>query len=373
MNRKRKFNELYKGVFKNDKKSCLIDLKPLDKKREVERDLNNKIEKGDGKNFNNISKEEHNSKIPNKNRNRLGINLRVAKNLGFGSFFKKTREEIVDIFMSKDELISFEGLINSNNINDLFNYRDSTSKNFIDKEIHHLENTSKKENVVRNPQSYNNIANRTTELIKRQEDVGMTIINDEDEEILYEDECETIYKKRKIPQALSNHKIHFYYDENAQVNYENEQEDDRRNYFNLGNLKNFNSLKNSNMNMSNLMNLRNLPNFDGLNELNNAGINFSNLSRGNVSSNTNTTTFNQFIPTNSKNAQMMANKSLLDLDDENFALYKLKQYPKKNKVTNLLLTEDNPSTSDHQDNTGLRAIKQAIRGPLSNIINNYDQ
>ena len=28
MNRKRKHNELYKGVFKNDKKSCLVDLKP---------------------------------------------------------------------------------------------------------------------------------------------------------------------------------------------------------------------------------------------------------------------------------------------------------------------------------------------------------
>ena len=36
MNRKRKINELYKGVFKNDKKSCMVDLKPLDRKRELD-------------------------------------------------------------------------------------------------------------------------------------------------------------------------------------------------------------------------------------------------------------------------------------------------------------------------------------------------
>ena len=41
--RKRKFNELYKGVFKNDKKSCLIDLKPLDRKREVEKEADLRI------------------------------------------------------------------------------------------------------------------------------------------------------------------------------------------------------------------------------------------------------------------------------------------------------------------------------------------
>ena len=136
MNRKRKFNELYKGVFKNDKKSCLIDLKPLDKKRELEKEPINKKDPEDSRNLNNFQKEEYNSKLANKNKNRLGINLRVAKNLGFGSFFRKVREEISDIFLSKEEYISFEGLINSNSVNDLFNFRDSTSKNFVDKEIH---------------------------------------------------------------------------------------------------------------------------------------------------------------------------------------------------------------------------------------------
>ena len=201
----------------------------------------------------------------------------------------------------------------------------------------------------------------------------MTVINDEEEEILYEDECETIYKKRKMPQAVSNHKIHFYYDENMQQNNENEKEDDRRSYFNLSNLKNFSSLKNTNNKMNNLGNLSNLPKFDRLQEINNIGNNISNLSRGNISSNITATNFNQFIPTNSKHAQMMSNKSILDMDDDNFAFYKLKQYPKKNKITNLLLTEENSSTRDHQEMIGLKAIKQAIRGPLSNITNNFDQ
>ena len=34
MNRKKKINDLFKGGFRNDKKSCLIDLKPLEDKCE---------------------------------------------------------------------------------------------------------------------------------------------------------------------------------------------------------------------------------------------------------------------------------------------------------------------------------------------------
>ena len=75
MNRKRKHYELYKGVFKNDKKSCLVDLKP---------------------------KEEENTKECKENINNVNIirpkkvidlNLKVAKNLKFGVYFQKLREE----------------------------------------------------------------------------------------------------------------------------------------------------------------------------------------------------------------------------------------------------------------------------------------
>ena len=41
MNRKRKINDLYKGVFKNNKKSNLIDLKPFQEQNELENDSKN--------------------------------------------------------------------------------------------------------------------------------------------------------------------------------------------------------------------------------------------------------------------------------------------------------------------------------------------
>jgi hypothetical protein len=386
MNRKRKFNEIYKGVFKNDKKSCLIDLKPLDKKRELEKEPINKKDQEDTRNLNNFQKEEYNSKLANKNKNRLGINLRVAKNLGFGSFFRKVREEISDIFLSKEEYISFEGLINSNSVNDLFNFRDSTSKNFIDKEIINLENTSKKENMHRNPQSYANLPNNTTELVKRQEDIGMSIINDEEDEIVYEDECETIYKKRKLPQNLqnlqnlkkasSNQKFQLYYDNSMNPQNENQHEIEKDS-FNLSNLNSMINLKQLNK-RNNLNKMSNMVNFHYEKILDkgenfNLGnmTNFSNLSRGNNIASSN---FNQFIPTNSKHSKLMTNRNILDIeDDPNVLFYKMKQHTRTNKIPgHLLLSEDDSIVGDNIDILGLKAIKQVNnRGPLSNIINNF--
>lgn len=387
MNRKRKFNELYKGVFKNDKKSCLIDLKPLDKKRELEKEQINKKDQEDPRILNNFQKEEYNSKLANKNKNRLGINLRVAKNLGFGSFFRKVREEISDIFLSKEEYISFEGMINSNSINDLFNFRDSTSKNFVDKEIINLENSSKKENMHRNPQSYANLQNNTTEIIKRQEDIGMSIINDEEDEIVYEDECETIYKKRKLPQnvhnlqnlikASSNEKFQFYYDNS--MNHQNEnQHEIEKDSFNLSNLNNLMNLKQLNK-RNNLNNMSNMVNFQYEKILDKGSYfnlgnmtNFSNLSRGN---NIASDKFNQFIPTNSKHSKLMTNRNILDVEeDPSLFLYKMKQHPRMNKIPgHLLLSEDDSILRDNSDILGLKAIKQVNnRGPLSNITNNFE-
>jgi hypothetical protein len=111
--------------------------------------------------------------------------------------------------------------------------------------------------------------------------------------------------------------------------------------------------------------------------------NLSNLSRGNLNILTNLTNLtnlaghipvsNQFMP-NNRHAHMMTNKSVLDNDDDdNFAFHKLKQYPKKNKISSLLLSDETSSAMDHHNMIGLKAIKHASRGPLTNITNNFEQ
>ena len=80
------------------------------------------------------------------------------------------------------------------------------------------------------------------------------------------------------------------------------------------------------------------------------------------------------MPSKNKHAHLMTNKSVLDMDDdENFALYKLKQYPKKNKISSLILSDENSSAIDHHDMIGLKAIKHSSRGPLTNITNIFEQ
>jgi hypothetical protein len=149
MNRKRKHNELYKGVFKNDKKSCLVDLKPKEEVR------NMIIE----------AKQNIDVNIP-KQKKTLDLNLKVSKNLRFGTYFQKLREDIVDIFTQEEEYISFDGLLNFNKINDLFNFRE-TVLNSEPSNIHTTENK-----------------------------------NYYEDEILYEDENETIIKRKKTVEKL---------------------------------------------------------------------------------------------------------------------------------------------------------------------------
>jgi hypothetical protein len=164
MNKKRRLNELYKGVFKNDKKSCVVDLKPLDRLRELEPAKKSEEQE-----------EKKNPEIKNKVIKPVSVSLKVGKNLGFGSFFQNVREEIIQIFTAKEDYISFEGLVNSSQINQMFNgnfnNRDSTTKKL------------------------NNIERMTENQTNHVKDNFVGIF--ENEEILYEDENETIYKRKK--------------------------------------------------------------------------------------------------------------------------------------------------------------------------------
>lgn len=179
MNRKRKFNEVYKGVFKNDKKSCLVDLKPLDKKREIEQEIKG-VSKAKGR------EKSIDEKVTK--RKTLDLNLKIAKNLGFGTYFKKLREEIVDVFLSDEEYVSFEGLFNFNQMNELFNFQKDKDSN--------IENINPNINI----ENINN--NITTENIKIRQN------EDYEDELLYEDENETIYKRRKTNNSKSNMMIY---------------------------------------------------------------------------------------------------------------------------------------------------------------------
>lgn len=207
MNRKRKLNDLYKGVFKNDKKSCLVDLKPLDKKREL--DKNNHKETDEE--VSNLNPSRAKVQVEHKSKP-LNVNLKVSKNLNFGTYFKRIREEIVDVFMAKDDLISFEGLVNSQQINELFNgnfNRDSKSKNFIDMEKVSLDQESKKiigSVIYGGMQVDENLALlHANDRTGVKDHLAIEEEEEEEEEILYEDEMETIYKRRKPPSRNINH------------------------------------------------------------------------------------------------------------------------------------------------------------------------
>ena len=124
MNRKRKINDLYKGVFKNNKKSNLIDLKPFQEQNELENDSKNNYElKTKFKYENNL------------NDNEIHVNqkLKVAKNLGFGNYFQRLRKRIIDIFLDDKELISYENMFKQKEVLELFNIKNSVKDNYQEK------------------------------------------------------------------------------------------------------------------------------------------------------------------------------------------------------------------------------------------------
>lgn len=180
MNRKKKINDLYKGVFKNDKKSCLIDLKPLEDK--CTRKLNEPLQERKSverlSNYPTISKEKKST-----NKQEIEVNIKVAKNLGFGSFFQKLREDIVDIFLAKEDLISFEKMFTQKEVYDLFNIQNSTSK---------FNNSNDK-----NQNSFRGLSALTNDLTVCNYDAPYGKMDNEEEVILYEDEEKTIYKRKK--------------------------------------------------------------------------------------------------------------------------------------------------------------------------------
>ena len=124
MNRKRKINDLYKGVFKNNKKSNLIDLKPFQEQNELENDSKNNYElKTKFKYENNL------------NDNEIHVNqkLKVAKNLGFGNYFQRLRKRIIDIFLDDKEFISYENMFKQKEVLELFNIKNSVKDNYEEK------------------------------------------------------------------------------------------------------------------------------------------------------------------------------------------------------------------------------------------------
>ncbi len=122
MNRKRKINDLYKGVFKNNKKSNLIDLKPFQEQNESENDSKNNNELKTKFKYENNENETH-----------INQKLQVAKNLGFGTYFQRLRKRIIDIFLDDKELISYENMFKQKEVLELFNIKNSVKDNYEEK------------------------------------------------------------------------------------------------------------------------------------------------------------------------------------------------------------------------------------------------
>ena len=123
MNRKRKINDLYKGVFKNNKKSNLIDLKPFQEENEIKEFENNskKYELKTKFKYENLqkTKEKH-----------INAKLKVAKNLGFGNYFQRLRKRIIDIFLDDKDLISYENMFKQKEVRELFNIKNSVQNDY---------------------------------------------------------------------------------------------------------------------------------------------------------------------------------------------------------------------------------------------------
>ena len=112
-NKKNRKNKNLGGINYN-KKSCLVDLKPLDEQKNKET-----LQNYDNDHF----------KTSNENVSKsLKVNIRIAKNYGFGLYFQNLREDIIDKFLNYDEYISFDGLFKFQSLSDLFNFnKDKTA------------------------------------------------------------------------------------------------------------------------------------------------------------------------------------------------------------------------------------------------------
>ena len=197
MNRKKKINELCKGLFKNNKSSRLIDLKPLEDEN-FKSKKDNIIDISYSKNKNKFIENDFGE---NNNPKNFKINIKVAKNMGFGSYFKKIRQDIVEKFKLNDELINNKYMSYNDEIKDLFNINNSNSKN-----SNYYENTNKniKYDFSKNNSTNSNILTENfNNYIKYENNNILNNINNQKDELIYQNN-ETELKWKKI----INSKIH---------------------------------------------------------------------------------------------------------------------------------------------------------------------
>jgi hypothetical protein len=197
MNRKKKINELCKGLFKNNKSSRLIDLKPLEDEN-FKSKKDNIIDISYSKNKNKFIENDFGE---NNNPKNFKINIKVAKNMGFGAYFKKIRQDIVEKFKLNDELINNKYMSYNDEIKDLFNINNSNSKN-----SNYYENTNKniKYDFSKNNSTNSNILTENfNNYIKYENNNILNNINNQKDELIYQNN-ETELKWKKI----INSKIH---------------------------------------------------------------------------------------------------------------------------------------------------------------------
>jgi len=182
-NKKNKNNSL--GVF-NNKKSCLVDLKPLEENQQRE-----------------IIKQDKEIKdVSDRTSKTLKVNIKIAKNYGFGTYFQNLRESIIDKFLNYDEYISFDGLFKFHSLNDLFNFSKENLNESISKMKQFPQNQSKlkNENIEIYPPSTNITHNIHLNNTKRNINYCFEDSNDLEEEIQQRDQNIYLPFQNKIKQ-----------------------------------------------------------------------------------------------------------------------------------------------------------------------------
>lgn len=136
---RRRINNLYKGMFKGNKTSNIIELHSKkyhedNEKENLDLSKKNKEKKrktSENQNMNKITLEndnvlreelfsdsEHSSQ--NKSKFKTKLYNKFAKKLGFGTYFKRLRQQVVDKFISGKPLISTDRMYNNPEVKKLF-------------------------------------------------------------------------------------------------------------------------------------------------------------------------------------------------------------------------------------------------------------
>jgi hypothetical protein len=190
MNRKKKINDLCKGLFKNNKSSGLIDLKPLEEEN-FKSKKENLLDISYSKNKNKIITE---NEFNENNQKNFKVHIKVVKNMGFGTYFKKLRQNIIEKFKLNDELINNKYMSYNEEIKDLFNINNSNSK-----KSNYYENTNKNINYQFSKNNSNNniLKENYNNYINLENNNILNNINNQKEELSYEND-ETAFKWKKV-------------------------------------------------------------------------------------------------------------------------------------------------------------------------------